>query len=101
MQSALRKEEPPLADVFLTMWVTPMLSANQSALSIQSVQMIKHASTTNVKTHVLVNVVSMQLVMLQTMSHSVLVILDILGMPLLPVLESQHVSFTFASFLLA
>ena len=96
MQSVLLREGQPLADVFLTMWVTPMLSANQSALSIQSVQMIKHASTTSVKTHVLVNVVSMHLAMSQTIFHSVLVILDILGMHLLPALESQHVSFTLA-----
>ena len=92
MQSVLLREGQPLADVFLTMWVTPMLSANQSALSIQSVQMIKHASTTSVKTHVLVNVVSMHLAMSQTIFHNVLVTQDILEMLLSNVLESQHVS---------
>ena len=63
MLSALNREEQPLADVFLTMLEIHMLSANLSALSIQSVQMIRLASTTSVETHVLVNVVSMQLVM--------------------------------------
>ena len=63
MLSALNREEQPLADVFLTTLEIHMLSANLSALSIQSVQMIRLASTTSVETHVLVNVVSMQAVM--------------------------------------
>ena len=63
MLSALNREEQPLADVFLTILEIHMLSANLSALSIQSVQMIRLVSTTSVETHVLVNVVSMQAVM--------------------------------------
>ena len=63
MLSALNREEQPLADVYLTILEIHMLSANLSALSIQSVQMIWLASTTSVETHVLVNVVSMQAVM--------------------------------------
>ena len=63
MLSALNREEQPLADVYLTILEIHMLSANLSALSIQSVQMTRLASTTSVETHVLVNVVSMQAVM--------------------------------------
>ena len=69
-----------------------MLSVNQSVPLMLIVQMTKRVSTKSVRTHVQECVESMPHVMSQIIFLNVHVILVILGMPLLHVLESQHVS---------
>ena len=92
MQNALKEVKQPHADVFLTILGIHILSVNQSAQLILNVQMTKLVSTKSVRTHVLECVESMHHVMSQIIFLNVHVILVILGMPLLHVLESQHVS---------
>ena len=92
MHSAQNKEEQPHADVFLIILGILMLSVNLSAQLTLSVQMTKRVSTISVRTHVQECVESMPHVMSQIIFLNVHVILVILGMPLMHVLESQHVS---------
>ena len=93
MQYVLRKDRQQPAPVLKIILEILILNVNQSVLSAQSVQIIRHASTISVKTLVLEFVELMPHVMSQIIFHNVPVILDILGMPLLHVLDSQHVRF--------
>ena len=92
MQNALKEVKQPHADVFLIILGILMLSVNQSAQSTLIVLTIKPVSTISVRTHVLECVEFMPHVVSQIIFLNVHVILVILGMPLLHVLESQHVS---------
>ena len=93
MLSVLREGMLLLVDAFLTILGIRMLSASLSALSTQSAQETRLASTIIVVTRVLVSVVFMHHAELGTIFHSVLVILDIQGMHLLPALELQLVRY--------
>ena len=93
MQNALKEVKQPHADVFLTILGIHILSVNLNALSILNVQMTRPVSIISVKTLVLECVVPMPHAMLEIIFLNVHVILDILGMPLLHVLDLQHVSF--------
>ena len=92
MLNVQKEDKQHHVDVFLIILEILMLSANQSVLSILNVQMTKRVSTISVRTHVQECVESMPHAMSQIIFLNVHVILDILGMPLLHVLESQHVS---------
>ena len=92
MLNVQKEDEQHHVDVFLIILGILMLSVNLSAQLTLSVQMTKRVSTISVRTHVQECVESMPHVMSQIIFLNVHVILVILGMPLLHVLESQHVS---------
>ena len=93
MLNVQKEDKQHHVDVFLIILGILMLSANQSVLSILNVQMTRPVSIISVKTPVLECVVPMPHAMSEIIFLNVHVILDILGMPLLHVLDLQHVSF--------
>ena len=93
MLNVQKEDKQHHVDVFLIILGIHILSVNLNALSILNVQMTRPVSIISVKTLVLECVVPMPHAMLEIIFLNVHVILGILGMPLLHVLDLQHVSF--------